>query len=202
VKIKTDTNSRPSGRGVQVVSAEPGAPFGAAVELPSDFAPVASQVAIGATGDTTVEEEYYEEYEYADYHEHGVFEYGLRALAGDQGTPRIEEAVLNRSASESDENGSPYEGCTTAETGDTAASGQGRREDIGRAQQCPKRSSYPRGRRWHVQPVSRPGGGGVTAGCVIGAVGGAVIAEFGTAGLAPEAGAIGGCAVGAYIGSR
>jgi hypothetical protein len=36
-------------------------------------------------------------------------------------------------------------------------------------------------------------------GCVVGAVTGAIIAEFGTAGLAPEAGAIGGCAVGAAV---
>jgi RHS repeat-associated protein len=36
-------------------------------------------------------------------------------------------------------------------------------------------------------------------GCVVGAVTGAIIAEFGTVGLAPEAGAIGGCAVGAAV---
>jgi hypothetical protein len=45
----------PSGHGVQVVSAAPGASFGAAVELPSYFAPAAAQVTIGATGDTAVE---------------------------------------------------------------------------------------------------------------------------------------------------
>ncbi len=45
----------PSGHAVQVVSAAPGAPFGAPVELSSYFAPAAAQVAISATGNTTVE---------------------------------------------------------------------------------------------------------------------------------------------------
>jgi hypothetical protein len=45
----------PSGQRVQVVTAAPRASFGAAVELPSYFAPVAAQITIGASGATAVE---------------------------------------------------------------------------------------------------------------------------------------------------
>ena len=78
----------------------------------------------------------------------------------------------------------------------TVSSEEGRREYV--ADQCPAQKSYLRGRKWGPIKVIRRGGRELSSGgCVVGAVTGAIIAEFGTAGLAPGAGAIGGCAVGA-----
>ena len=71
--------------------------------------------------------------------------------------------------------------------------GLGGREYV-RGGQCPKLPArdYYRGAEHRRRGLS-PGG------CVVGALAGAIVAEFGTAGLAPEAGAIGGCAVGTAV---
>jgi hypothetical protein len=123
-----------------------------------------------AAGPQYATEEYSEEedeeegeYEYAEYYQgqqverEASFGPGVALEIADS-EPRAAAAVFK----ESDENSGerqiepgPEEECSGAgeeESPFNVSSGLGRRENVN-AHQCPRQKSYPRGRKWHVQPI-------------------------------------------------
>ncbi len=158
-------------------------------------------------------EEWEEEGEYEDAayqqeaEQEASFGPGVRITVSDTTELHAKAAVFKQSDESSEEGQikpAPEEKCGGGAGDENALnssnSEMGSREYV-HARQCPRQKSYPRGRRWHVDSTVA-GRGQVRyehdlIGCMVGgAVGGTFVAAS-TIGLATEAGAYGGCVVGA-----